>query len=209
MSDHLRFAGQPADRQRDALVAVVRASPLLTQAIEGVRALGLPDGWIVSGAIYNTVWNHLTRRPLLTGIRDVDVFYFDGSDLTYEAEDLVIRRAGEMFWDLLLPVEVRNQARVHLWYESHFGEPCEPLRSSRDGIDHFASRTHAVAIRERDDGILEVYAPFGLDDLFSFRITPNFARPSNWRTHAAKGARALSVWPELTVIPWDESATPR
>jgi uncharacterized protein len=209
MPDHLRFAGQSSDRQRDALIEIVGASPLLTRAVEGVLALGVPDCWIVSGAIYNTVWNSLTGRPLLNGIKDVDVFYFDGSDLSYEAEDVVIRRAVETFRDLPRPVEVRNQARVHLWYEAHFGQPCAPLRSSRDAIDHFASRTHAVAIQGREHGELEVYAPFGLDDLFSFRITPNFTRLSNRRTHEAKGARALSVWPELTIVPWDEAATPR
>jgi hypothetical protein len=209
MADHLRFAGQSPDRQRDALTEIVRVSPLLIRAVDGVRALGLPDGWIVSGAIYNTVWNILTGRPLLTGIKDVDVFYFDARDLSYEAEDVVIRRAGETFGDMPRPVEVRNQARVHLWYETHFGQPCAPLRSSRDAIDHFASRTHAVAIQGNDNGGLEVYAPFGLDDLFSFRITPNFTGRSNRRTHEVKGARALSVWPELTVVPWDEAATPR
>jgi uncharacterized protein len=100
-----------------------------------------------------------------------------------------------------LPVEVRNQARVHLWYERHFGQPVPPQHSSADAIDHFASRTHAVAARLDDKGAIEIYAPYGLDDLFSFRITPNYVR-DNRKTHDAKGARALSVWPELTVVPW-------
>lgn len=208
MSSHLRFAGRSSKHQLAALREIVGQAPLLEAALRGLRALDLPDGWIVSGAIYNTVWNHLTGRPLVTGIKDVDVFYFDDSDLSYEAEDVVIRRAAELFAASPVPTEVRNQARVHLWYESHFGEPCAPLRSSRDGVDHFASQTHAVAIREGKDGEIEVYAPFGLDDLFSFRITPNFTRSSNRRTHEVKGARALSVWPELTVVPW-ETATPR
>jgi hypothetical protein len=210
MPDHLRFAGQSPERQAAALIEIVRLSPLLVDALSGLRALALPDGWIVAGAIYNTVWNTLTGRPLLTGIKDVDVFYFDDADLSYEAEDRVIRLAAETFKDLPRPVEVRNQARVHLWYEAHFGEPCAPLRSSRDSIGHFASRTHSVAIRAGDnDGSIDVYAPFGLDDLFSFRITPCFARAHNRRTHEDKGARALAVWPELTVVPWDEPATPR
>ena len=105
------------------------------------------------------------------------------------------------FAALPLPVEVRNQARVHLWYEAHFGQPVPPQRSSADAIDHFASRTHAVAARLTGEGTIEIYAPYGLDDLFSFRITPNHLR-NNRQTHETKGARALSVWPELTLLPW-------
>lgn len=209
MADHLCFAGLPHERQVEALLGIVREAPLLSGALDGLETLRLPDSWVVAGAIYNTVWNHLTGRPLLTGIKDVDVFYFDDGDLSYDAEDRVIQEAARVFAGSPLPVEVRNQARVHLWYEAHFGEPCAPLRSSRDSICHFASRTHAVAIRRGEDGALEVYAPFGLDDLFSFRITPCFARAHNRTTHEAKGARAKGVWPEITVVPWDEAATLR
>ena len=35
--------------------------------------------------------NHLTDRPLDYGIKDYDLNYFDESDLSYEAEDAVIR----------------------------------------------------------------------------------------------------------------------
>lgn len=54
------------------------------------RAMALPDWWIVSGAIYNQVWNHLTGRPDMTGVKDIDLFYFD-PDTSYEAEDTVIK----------------------------------------------------------------------------------------------------------------------
>jgi hypothetical protein len=100
-----------------------------------------------------------------------------------------------------VPIEIRNQARVHLWYEAHFGTPYAPLRSSAEGVDRFASKTHAVSVRMEDDGTLALYAPFGLDDLFSFRITPNRLL-DNRNTHETKGARAMAIWPEITVEPW-------
>ena len=71
-------------------------------------------------------------------------------------------------------------------------------------LERFASRTHAVGLRLEADDALTVLAPFGLDDLFSFRITPNLAL-ANRRTHEAKGARARRVWPEVTVVPWPGS----
>lgn len=167
----------------------------------GINALALPDPLLASGAIYNTVWNVLTGRPPLTGIKDADIAYFDDSDLSYAAEDAVIRRAMDQFAGSPLPVEIRNQARVHLWFPEKFGTPYPQLRCSADMMLNFASRTHAVAVRLERDGRLSVHAPFGLEDIFAFRITPN-VRLDNAATHAEKAARARLVWPELSVVPW-------
>jgi hypothetical protein len=70
----------------------------------------------------------LTGRPLDYGIKDYDLGYFDGSDLSYEVEDAVIRRVKAAFDEPLRSmVEVRNQASVHLWFETKFSEPYGPL----------------------------------------------------------------------------------
>jgi hypothetical protein len=201
MADHLRFSGASSEEQADAFRSLVLSSPLLQTVLQRAGSLNLPDWWVVSGALYNTVWNALTNRSLNTGIKDVDLFYWDDSDLSYEAEDAVIRRGATIFADLSVPVEIRNQARVHLWYQAHFGTSYAPLRSSCEAIERFASKTHAVGVRLEADGTLSIYAPFGLDDLFSFRVTPNRAM-DNQNTHEVKGKRAMSVWPEVTVEPW-------
>jgi len=201
MAGHLRLAGADPAVQRAALVAIVRGQPHLMRILEGMNALGLPDPLLGSGAIYNTVWNVLTGRPPLTGIKDADVVYFDAADTSYAAEDRVIHRAAAHFAGLPIPVEVRNQARVHLWFPQKFGVAYPRLRNSAEMLLYFASRTHAVAVRLEADGEITVHAPFGLDDMFSFRITPNPAI-ENGRTHAEKAARAKAIWPELTVVPW-------
>ncbi|RWC43526.1 MAG: nucleotidyltransferase family protein [Mesorhizobium sp.] len=198
--DHLRYSGLPFEEQRAAFLAIVSADPLIRDALARARSLDLPDWLVVSGALYNSVWNHLTGKPSGYGIRDVDLFYFDDSDLSYEAEDVVIRRAAAHFEGLPLPVEVRNQARVHLWYPQKFGQPCPRYTSSSESVSHFASKTHAVGVRY-EDGQLGLVAPFGLDDVFSFRIVPNRVM-DNQRTHEVKGARARENWPEITVVAW-------
>src|SRR3954467_2986273 len=202
MGEHLRFSGQSEAAQRAELEAIIRSSPLLMEVLEGLREDGLPDQLLVAGAIYNLVWNRLSGRPDHTGINDIDVFYFDDRDLSYEAEDMVIQRLARRFAHLPLPVQVRNQARVHLWFPQKFGGPFEPLPSAGEMLGRYASKTHSVAARLEADGRMTILAPFGLDDIFSFRITPNkvlFNKPA----HDSKGARAKSVWPELTVLPWD------
>jgi uncharacterized protein len=202
MDAHLRFSGLPYDAQAAELERIIRAEPVLMAVLEGLRDAALPDGLLVAGAIYNTVWNVLTDRPALNGVNDIDVFYFDDSDLSYAAEDLVIKAMAARFADLPLPVQVRNQARVHLWYPQKFGQEFSPLTSSGEMLGRYASKTHAVAARLDEGDKISILAPFGLDDIFSFRIVPNPVLTSNRATHDRKGARAKSVWPEIEVVPW-------
>ena len=198
---HLRYAGSGEAQQRAALTDIVRSSPVLMEVLRGLREDRLPDHLLVAGAIYNLVWNRLTGRPDLNGINDIDVFYFDDRDLSYEAEEVVIQRLARRFAHLPLPVQVRNQARVHLWFPQKFGVAFEPLTSSGEMLGRYASKTHSVGVRLESDDQLSIVAPFGLDDIFSFRIVPNTVL-MNRPAHEAKGARAKSVWPEITVIPW-------
>jgi len=201
---HLRYSGLPEAEQRAALETIVRADPLLMSVLRELRDIDLPDWLLVAGAIYNRVWNELTARPPLTGINDIDVFYFDESDLSYEAEDRVIKQLAERFVGSPLPVHVRNQARVHLWFPQKFGQPFTPLKSSAEMLTRYASKTHSVALRLEADDHLTILAPFGLDDVFSLRIVPNPVL-NNRPAHEAKGARAKSVWPEITVVPWPDA----
>ena len=199
--DCYRYAGLPYADQADVLAQILRADPVVWPALETARTLDLPDWLIVSGAIYNTVWNHLTGREPGYGINDIDIFYFDDGDLSYEAEDAVIRQGEAAFAHLRLPVEIRNQARVHLWYPEKFGRQCPQYRSSEHSVKHFASKTHAVGVRLLDNETLKLVAPFGLDDVFSLRVTPNHAL-DNRDTHEEKGRRAQRNWAEVSVVPW-------
>ncbi len=186
---------------RDEFLAIVSASQLINAALGIARELNLPDWSIVSGALYNTVWNHLTDRPLAFGIKDIDLFYFDNSDLSWEAEDAVIQAAHGLSHDLPVPLEVHNQARVHLWYEDHFGAPRVSLNSCNDSIFQFASQTHSVGLFDNAAGMLDVYAPYGLGAIFDLRIVPNRAT-GHRDTHEAKARRHSQIWPELTVEHW-------
>lgn len=201
MTDHLRYAGADAETQRQALEQIIRGNAVLMRVLDGLRRLDLPDHLLVAGAIYNQVWSHLTGRPDLTGVNDVDVFYFDASDIGWDAEDRVIKTVDAEFGDLPVPVQVRNQARVHVWFEAKFGSPFAPLTSSAEMLGRYASKTHAVGARLLPDDRLDVVAPFGLDDLFSFRMVPNPVL-DNRVAHTTKGLRAQAIWPELTVLPW-------
>lgn len=180
------------------LEEIVRSGPTLMQVLTTVRSLALPDWLIFSGAVYQRVLNHLTGRDLDYGIRDYDLGYYDPSDTSYEAEDVVIRRVAAAFEPPLRDlVEVRNQARVHLWFEGKFGEPYAPLACTAEALDRFTSATFSVGVRLEPDDRLTIVAPFGLEDLFALRLRPNPTRNTNGFARTA--AAAIARWPELTV----------
>lgn len=184
-----------------ALRAILRADPVICPALLRARDYDLPDWMIVSGAIYNTVWNALTDRPAGYGLRDIDLFYCDNADLSWQGEDRLIRTGCSRFADLPVPVGIRNQARVHLWYQHHFGHACPAYRSSGEALDFFAAKTQAVGVRLTRNDEIEVQAPFGLDPIFSFRLVGNPVLDNRAAYHV-KGVRAHALWPELTLEPW-------
>src|SRR5229473_1347807 len=130
------------------LERIINAAPSLMRVLTTVRALDLPDPLVMSGAVYQRVLNHLTGRDPDYGIRDYDLGYFDASDISYEAEDAVIRRVAAAFDEKLKStVEVRNQARVHVWFEAHFGEVYTPLSCTAAALERFVSPMFAVGAR--------------------------------------------------------------
>ncbi|MGI9169694.1 MAG: nucleotidyltransferase family protein [Caulobacteraceae bacterium] len=160
------------------------------------RSLGLPDLIAFSGAAYQPALNHLTVRPPAHGVADYDLAYFDASDLSYDAEDRVIRRVAAAFEPPLREmVEVRNQARVHLWFEAKFGEAYAPLTSSAEALTRFTAPAFAVGASLEADDSLTIAAPFGLEDLFALRLRPNPLRPSAGFARTVASARRR--WPEL------------
>ncbi len=189
--------------QKPRLEAILRATPQLMQVMETARTLDLPDWLIFSGAVYQPVWNHLTGRPADYGLKDYDLGYFDPADTSYEGEDAVIRLVASAFDEPLSSmVEVRNQARVHLWFEGKFREPYVPLPNSAEALTRFVAPAFAVGARLETDGAMTIVAPFGLDDLFDMVLRPNPSRPraAGW---AKTVASALARWPELRVVEED------
>ena len=183
---------------QDRLEAIVRAAPNLMHVLSVARGLDLPDWLVVSGAVYQRVLNSLTGRDVDYGIKDYDLVYHDASDLSYDAEDAVIRRAAAALEPpLKTMVEVRNQARVHLWFEGKFDEPYAPLGCSAEAVERFVSPLFAVGVRLESSGALTVIAPFGLDDLFALRLRPNPLRAT--AGFAAAAARVKARWPELRI----------
>ncbi|SDX96292.1 hypothetical protein SAMN05661080_01873 [Modestobacter sp. DSM 44400] len=193
------------NRDERRFLELVLANPTVAPVLGRAPELGVGDWWLTAGVLFQSAWNALTGRDPAAGIRDADLFYFD-PDTSWDAEDAVIRRGAELFADVPVPVEIRNEARVHLWYADHFGRPAPQFRNCRDAIDHFAAVCCCYGVRVTASGRLEVYAPHGYADLFDMVVRPN-PRLAPRSVYEAKAARWSTVWPELTVLPWPDGNT--
>lgn len=189
-----------ARQDEQAVLEAVLADPVCAAILDRLPGLGLPEWWLTAGAVFQNVWNAVVGNPAGYGVNDYDVFYFDAADLSWDAEDRVIRGAEALLSDHDARIEVRNEARVHLWYEDAFGVPAEPLTSVTDAIDTFASTTCCVAVTRDHDG-LHLHAPYGLADVFAMHMRPHRRRAPR-EVYEAKVQQYATRWPSLTSDPW-------
>lgn len=162
----------------------------------------------MSGALFQTVWNSLTGRDPEYGIQDYDIIYYDTKDLSWEAENQVIRRLAEGFRDLSVSLEVRNQARVHLWYPEKYGLPYPALTNASESIDRYLAVASMVGLHPDEKGGLELYAPRGLEDIQSLCVRPNPSPNFSKEAFTHKLNRWKACWPEITCFADDTSDLP-
>jgi uncharacterized protein len=191
--------------QIDFLETMLQKSEQVREVLARVPQLGLPNWYLGAGAVAQTVWNDLHGFPLETGISDYDVVYFD-PDTSYEAEDAHIQQAKRDLGSLSAQVEVRNEARVHLWYEQKFGKKIKPYISTEDAINTWPTTATAIGVRYDPSGKFFVYAPYGLNDLLGMIVRPNKEQVAQV-VYEAKARRWQKVWPGLNILPWEHVNT--
>jgi hypothetical protein len=183
----------PEQGLHDRFRADVLANQNNRVILERWSRLDLPDGWLVAGCLFQTVWNLRAGCAPEANIKDYDLFYFDKDDLSEEAERQVQARVDGILADLLVSIEVANQARVHTWYESYFGHPYEALHSAREGIDRFLIPATCLGIRPD-----AIHAPNGLAMMYEGVLTANPLTPYP-DLFARKAASYCARWPFLRV----------
>ena len=184
-----------AERVRE----IVRATPSLMRALRAARDVDAPDWLIAAGAIRSAVWDHLHRHEQPTPLADVDLGFFDPVDLSEQREAAVERALRAALPGT--PWDVKNQARVHLWYERRFGHPAPPLASTADAVATFPEVASCVGVHLTTAGELVVVAPHGLGDLLGLvhRHNPRLATVQEYERRLAD-KRIAEKWPLVTVV---------
>jgi uncharacterized protein len=203
----VNYGRLPLDEQLAAFRDVLLRNQTLAEVLTRAAVLALPGWYLVAGCLYQTVWNVVTGRSAEAGILDYDLAYHDASDLSWEGEDAVIQTGCRLFGDLPVPVQIRNQARVHLWYAQKFGASCPPHDSTEAAIDTFEATNACLGVRLEPGGRWRVYAPHGLGDVFNLVARPNPVLAPR-QVYQAKTTRWQQEWPSLSVLPWPGPAGP-
>jgi uncharacterized protein len=184
-----------------AFEEAVRSDAVVDTILDRARQLGFSNWYLGAGCLAQTVWNRAHSYDPADFIKDYDLVYYDDTDITYEGEDYYIQKARMLFADLPVEVEVRNQARVHLWYPQRLGLSIPQHRSVEAAISTWPTTATSVGAR-LDAGGFKVYAPFGLDDLMAGIVRPNKALASR-EVYEEKSTRWKRHWPQLTVVGWE------
>ncbi len=181
---------------------ILRGSPVIRTLLERWNEIGLPDGWLAAGAVAQTVWNHAFKLSWTHGLSDIDIVYFDALELSEDTEARHAARVNALFPELPVRIDLKNQARVHAWYQSRFSYPIQPYASVEDAIATFPTTVTAIGVRPEGDH-LRLVAPFGVADLLNLTVRAN-RRQITRPVYEAKVKRWLSFWPHLHIVAWDE-----
>ncbi|MGN7762709.1 nucleotidyltransferase family protein [Paenibacillus sp. 22594] len=192
---------QSEEALQERLIGVFKRSPLLVEVFERAQGLEPYPYFVGAGCLVQTVWNELTGRSPGYGISDIDIIYYDADDLSYATEDEMIAKVRVLFEGIAIPVDLKNQARVHLWYPEKFGLQIKPYESLEAAIDCWPTTVTSLGARLAADGEWQIYAPFGLRDLFHMTLRPNKALIGE-EVYMAKTQKWKNKWPELAVLPW-------
>ena len=195
----MKGKNESLQRQTEILHEIIRLNHPLYDVIKAGAKFNLKNYYIGAGCIAQTIWNYQLGNPLLFGISDVDFVYFD-EDLSFDAEDKIIHMIKNQLSTCPLSIDVKNQARVHIWYKEHFGYDIVPYSSAEAAVNTWPTTATSVGIR-LNDGNLHVYAPYGLNDLFSQIVRPNKTQITE-EIYNKKADKWRKTWPSLSIIPW-------
>ena len=192
---------KPLSVQIKLLKEILLKNKKLIALLQILDDLGIPDCYVAAGSVNQTVFNYLSGYEVDYGIGDYDVVYYD-TDTSYEAEDKIIKRINSKAKKLGLNLDIKNEARVHLWYGEKYDHDIEQYLSVYDAINSWGTTVTCIGVKMHN-GKLDVYAPYGLNDLFSMTLRPvkNQCTKKYWDIKVNKWKEK---WPLLTVLPWEE-----
>jgi hypothetical protein len=176
-------------------------SPTLTNILERSEQLNIPNWYFGAGCLAQTIWNLKSGYQFNEFISDVDWVYFDANDLSKEAEvrtELLVRNH---FKDIPLKFDVKNQARVHIWYKEKFGYEISPYTSIHAAIETWPTTATAVALT-KSNGANKVFCPYGLQDLLTLTVKPNKKQITE-SIYLSKVERWKKCWPSLRIVNWN------
>ena len=151
-------------KNKSEILDSFKENPDMMAILTIIRDLELQDSWLAAGSVRNFIWNLLSEKPAFDRETDVDVIFFD-PEVSYEETLAIENKLREDFpqyqWEL------KNQAYMHQ-HSPH----TEPYVNSCDAMSKYPERCTAIGLRLQVDATLELFAPYGLEDILNFQVSP-------------------------------------
>lgn len=147
----------------DDVLQLLQADTDMMTVLRAIAELNLSDCWLAAGSVRNAIWNDLSNRPAFDKETDIDVVYFDANK-SYEDTLVIQKQLANRYPNYRW--EVKNQVDMH-----QHSPNTAPYQSACDAISKYPEKCTAIAVRLKNDK-LELYAPYGLDDIINFRVSP-------------------------------------
>ena len=157
--------------------------------------------YLAAGCINQTIFNYYHNYDLDYGIGDYDIVYYD-EDTSYEKEDIIIKDLKERLKYLDLKFDIKNEKRVHIWYNEKYKTNRKEYESVEDAISKWGTTITCLGVRMENNKLI-VCAPYGLNDLFNLILRPvkiDFAKED----YEKKVNKWTSKWKLLKVIKYYE-----
>lgn len=184
------------------LIKIVQKNENLMKVFDALDKMEYFEAYIGAGAIVQSVWNELGGRDINYGIGDIDIVFYNDKNIDEDYENIIRKKLENELGDFPIVLDIKNQARVHLWYQKKFGYEVEAYESVEDAVNSWPTTATSIALKRYKRNKWMIYAPFGIDDVFDMLIKAN-SRQVTKEIYMKKAEKWKNKWNELKIIDWD------
>ena len=125
------------------LEKIIKKNSELMELLKIIYSFQLKDCWLCAGTIRNYIWDYLSGRNISSDINFSDIdVIFFDKNISYEQT-----------------VSIENEIK-------------KKYTSSTDAVSKFPEKCTAIAARLDNNQELELFTPYGTEDLINFKVSP-------------------------------------
>jgi hypothetical protein len=146
------------------IIQLIKEDEWMMDILRAVKSLNLPDWWVCAGFVRSKIWDTLHGFKERTPIPDIDVIYFDDTNM----EELEEKKLEIRLRNILpnIPWSVKNEARMHVVNN------IPPYSSSVDAISKFPETATSLGVKLDEKNDIILVAPWGVDDVINLEVKP-------------------------------------
>ncbi|QPA31435.1 nucleotidyltransferase family protein [Thermaerobacillus caldiproteolyticus] len=146
------------------IIQLIKEDEWMMNILRAVKSLNLPDWWVCAGFVRSKIWDTLHGFKERTPIPDIDVIYFDDTNMDELEEKKFEIRLRNILPNI--PWSVKNEARMHIVNN------IPPYSSSVDAISKFPETATSLGVKLDEMNDIILVAPWGVDDVINLEVKP-------------------------------------